>query len=71
VARSRREVFETHADRNRTARCPICRQAIEQDHEEALGMQTVGTPASSPPPEPASAPAEEREAAVAVGFALV
>jgi hypothetical protein len=44
VERSRREVFTTHAgDRDRLARCPICRMAIEKDHEEALEVVRVRT----------------------------
>jgi hypothetical protein len=60
VALSRREIFDTHSDRLRIARCPVCRWAIEQDHEEALEMG------------PSSAPREdEQESAFVVGFALV
>jgi len=55
----------------RMARCPICLRAIEQDHEEALGMQAGEAPAPLSLSRPASARAEEQEAAVAVGFALV
>jgi hypothetical protein len=53
VERSRREVFTTHAgDRDRLARCPICRMAIEKDHEEALEMTIPAQRA--PAPQPAS-----------------
>ena len=42
MERSRREVFTTHAgDRDRLARCPICRMAVEKDHEEALQVQAA------------------------------
>jgi hypothetical protein len=62
----------THSDRERVARCPICQGAIDQDHEEALGMQRQRTPA--PPGHkapPASPEPDVHEADAVVAFALV
>lgn len=72
MTRSRREIFLTHDDRARLARCPVCQRAIELDHEEALLMQAGRAPASARPPARAvTSPVDEPEAAAVVGFALV
>jgi hypothetical protein len=72
VTRSRREIFLTHDDRARLARCPVCQRAIELDHEEALLMQPDRTAAPAPPKASAvPPPVDEPEATAVVGFALV
>jgi hypothetical protein len=74
MTQSRRTVFISHAqDRGKRTRCPVCRWAIEQDHDEALVMA-----ASMLVPAPFRAPKASRrievngeEAAAECGFALV
>jgi len=71
---SRRGIFAPHlGDRPSLARCPVCRWAIEQDHEEALAMHAGARPqASLPAPVPThSAEADVEEAPAVVGFALI
>jgi len=71
---SRRGIFAPHlGDRPSLARCPVCRWAIEQDHEEALAMHAGARPqASLPPPVPTlSAEEDVEKAADVAGFALV
>lgn len=47
---SRRGVFAAHvSDPLKVKCCPICQWAIEQDHAEALGMQTGQTTKLSHP----------------------
>jgi len=71
VNRSRREIFLTHDDRTRLARCPVCQRAIELDHEEALRIQACTRAPALPPASEAPSPVDEQEAAAVVGFALV
>lgn len=39
--RSRRIVFEKHLFENRHMRCPICRHALDCDHDDALKVHDV------------------------------
>jgi hypothetical protein len=74
MTESRRPVFISHAqDRGKRTRCPVCRWAIERDHDEALVMA-----ASMLVRAPFRAPKATRrievdgeEAAAECGFALV
>jgi hypothetical protein len=72
---SRRGVFVPHAhDRAKLERCPVCRWAVEQDHEEALAIHTQGARAKLPlrPATPSGPTAgREREPVADVDFALV
>ena len=68
---SRRSRIAPHvSDPSKVKRCPICQWAIEQDHAEALGMQTQQTARLS---HPTAGLAQERDAHenVALDFDLV
>jgi hypothetical protein len=74
MTESRRTIFISHAqDHGKVTRCPVCRWAIERDHDEALVMA-----ASMLVPAPFRTPKATRrielngeEAAAECGFALV
>jgi hypothetical protein len=75
MTRSRRDVLLPHlSERVKLESCPICRWAIEKDHEEALTMNAARarprTSARAPTRVP-STEADVEEAAAVVGFALV
>jgi hypothetical protein len=75
VTRSRRDVLLPHLhERVKLESCPICRWAIEKDHEEALAMNATWARSrthSRAPTRVPSTKAEAEEAATVVGFALV
>ncbi len=74
MTHSRRAVFISHAqDRGKRTRCPVCRWAIERDHDEALVMAAsllVRAPFRAPLPA-RRIEADVEEAAAECGFALV
>jgi hypothetical protein len=52
-------------------RCPICQWAVEQDHAEALGLNSPPSPATVRPDPPALDEFEEAGGVAVVDFALV
>jgi hypothetical protein len=69
---SRRGLFAPHASEpSALRRCPICQWIVEQDHVEALVIDTMRNPNLSQRPSELAAEDAAQEAAAVAGFALV
>jgi hypothetical protein len=67
-------VFSAHGgDLLKLRRCPICQWAIDQDHAEALAMQTerISKPSHLTEGIAPERPPDAQQAAVVTSFALV